>query len=124
MTYRIPLIAGVLALAIFAVVQAAPASPERRVVVVVDAAAGRDPAVLDEARAVVARAGDGAQLRIPRTSIEQLSVTHYFAAQGYDLVIGVGLDQRVAVTPVVEKFPRTTFVDARPGQVARALAER
>ena len=122
MTYRIPLIAGVLALAIFAVVQAAPASPERRVVVVVDAAAGRDPAVLDEARAVVARAGDGAQLRVPRTSIEQLSVTHYFAAQGYDLVIGVGLDQRQAVAPVAAKYRYTRFVTAEPGHVAEALA--
>jgi basic membrane lipoprotein Med (substrate-binding protein (PBP1-ABC) superfamily) len=122
MTYRFPLIAGVLALAIFAIVQAAPASPERRVVVVVDAAAGRNPAVLDEARAAVARAGGEAQLRVPRTSTEQLSVTHYFAAQGYDLVIGVGLDRRVAVTPVAEKYPRTTFVAASPGHVARALA--
>src|SRR3954468_13708211 len=103
MNSRILLIAGLLALVVSACVQAAPAAPERRVVVVVDAAAGRDPAVLDEARAAVARAGSEAQLRVPRTPTEQLSVTHYFAAQGYDLVIGVGLDQRVAVTPVAEK---------------------
>ena len=121
MTYRF-LIAGILALAIFAVAQAAPAAPERRVVVVVDAAAGRDPAVLEEARAAVARAGSEAQLRVPRTSTEQLSVTHYFAAKGYDLVVGVGLDRRVAVTPVAEKYPHTTFVSAEPGHVAPALA--
>jgi basic membrane lipoprotein Med (substrate-binding protein (PBP1-ABC) superfamily) len=121
MTYRF-LISGILALAIFAVAQAAPAAPERRVVVVVDAAAGRDPAVLEEARAAVARAGSEAQLRVPRTSTEQLSVTHYFAAKGYDLVVGVGLDRRVAVTPVAEKYPRTTFVSAEPGRVAPALA--
>jgi hypothetical protein len=89
--------------------------------VVVDAAAGRDPAVLAEARSVVARAGDGAQLRVPRTPTEQLSVTHYFAVRGYDLVIGVGLDRRVAVTPVARKFPRTHFVAAHPGEIARAL---
>jgi basic membrane lipoprotein Med (substrate-binding protein (PBP1-ABC) superfamily) len=122
MTYRL-LFAGLLAIVVFAIAQAAPAAPtERKVVVVVDAAAGRDPAVLEEARAAVARAGSEAQLRVPRTSTEQLSVTHYFAAQGYDLVIGVGLDRRVAVTPVAEKYPRTTFVSAEPGHVAPALA--
>jgi basic membrane lipoprotein Med (substrate-binding protein (PBP1-ABC) superfamily) len=122
MTLRILPIAGLLALAIFACVQAAPAASERRVVVVVDAAAGRDPAVLEEARAAVARAGSEAQLRVPRTATEQLSVTHYFAAKRYDLVVGVGLDRRVAVAPVAGKFPRTVFVSARPGHVAQALA--
>jgi basic membrane protein A and related proteins len=122
MTLRILPIAGLLALAIFACVQAAPAASERRVVVVVDAAAGRDPAVLDEARAAVARAGSEAQLRVPRTATEQLSVTHYFAAKGYDLVVGVGLDRRVSVMPVAGKYPNTVFVSARPGHVAQALA--
>jgi hypothetical protein len=102
-------------------VQVASAAPQRRVVVVVDATAGRDPAVLAEARSVVERAGDEAQLRVPRTPTEQLAVTHYFAARGYDLVIGVGLDRRVAVTPVARKFPCTHFVAARPGEIARAL---
>ena len=87
----------------------------------VDATAGRDPAALAEARAAVARAGDEAQLRVPRTPTEQLSVTHYFAVQGYDLVVGVGLDRRVAITPVARKFPHTRFLAARPGKVARAL---
>jgi hypothetical protein len=122
MTYRILPIAFLLALAIFACVQAAPAAPERRVVVVVDAAAGRDPAVLDEARAAVARAGVGAQLRVPRTATEQLSVTHLFAAKRYTLVVGVGLDERHAVAPVEAKYPRTQFVAAEPGHVAEALA--
>jgi hypothetical protein len=90
-------------------------------VVVVDAAAGRDPAVLAEARSAVARAGDQAELRVPRTPTEQLSVTHYFAVRGYDLVVGVGLDRRVAVDPVAAKFPHTRFVTAEPGQVTRAL---
>ena len=122
MTLRILPIAGLLALAIFACVQAAPAASERRVVVVVDAAAGRDPAVLDEARAAVARAGSEAQLRVPRTATEQLSVTHYFAVKRYDLVVGVGLDRRGAVAPVAARFPHTVFVSARPGRVAQALA--
>jgi len=122
MTLRLLPIAGLLALAVFAIVQAAPAASERRVVVVVDAAAGRDPAVLDEARAAVARAGSEAQLRVPRTPTEQLSVTHYFAARHYTLVIGVGLDDVHAVAPVAARYPRTRFVTAEPDHVAAALA--
>jgi basic membrane lipoprotein Med (substrate-binding protein (PBP1-ABC) superfamily) len=122
MTLRLLPIAGLLALAVFAIVQAAPAASERRVVVVVDAAAAGDPAVLDEARAAVARAGSEAQLRVPRTPTEQLSVTHYFAARHYTTVIGVGLDAPHAVTPVAAKYPHTRFVAARPGHVAQALA--
>jgi basic membrane lipoprotein Med (substrate-binding protein (PBP1-ABC) superfamily) len=124
MTVRSTIIAALLALTATGCVQVAAAAPdqERRVVVVVDAAAGRDPAVLAEARAAVRQAGDDAQLRVPRTSTEQLSVTHYFAAQGYDLVVGVGLDRSVAVTPVGDRYPDTRFVTAAPGDVARTLA--
>jgi basic membrane lipoprotein Med (substrate-binding protein (PBP1-ABC) superfamily) len=122
MTYRALFIAGLLALTIFGAVQTAPASPERRVVVVVDAAAGRDPAVLAEARAAVQRAGGEAQLRVPRTATEQLSVTHYFAARGYSLVVGVGLNHPVAITPVAARYPDTRFVTVTPGQVGPALA--
>jgi len=122
MTLRNLIVAGLLALALTGSVQAASAAPERRVVVVVDAAAGNDPAVLAEARAAVERAGGEAQLRVPRTPTEQLSVTHYFAARGYDLVVGVGLDRHVAVQPVATRFPDTRFVTAEPGQVAATLA--
>ena len=123
MTQRLLLIAGLLALIVFGGLQTASAAPERRVAVVVDAAAGADPAVLAEARVAVAAAGPEAHLRVPRTSTEQLSVTHLFAARGYRLVVGVGLDRDVAVAPVAAEFPRTRFVDAAPGQVARALAD-
>jgi basic membrane lipoprotein Med (substrate-binding protein (PBP1-ABC) superfamily) len=122
MTLRSLLLAGLLVLAVAGCVQVASATPERRVVVVVDASAGRDPAVLAEARAAVRRAGDGVQLRVPRTSTEQLSVTHYFAAQDYDMVIGVDLDRRVAVTPVAARYPDTRFVDAAPAEIASILA--
>jgi hypothetical protein len=121
MTPRSILIPGLLALAAPGCVQASAATLERRVVVVVDAAAGREPAVLAEAQAAVHRAGDGAQLRVPRTSTEQLSVTHYFAARGYDLVVGVGLDRRVAVAPVADRYPGTRFVESAPGGVASAI---
>ena len=122
MITRFLLLSGLLALTVLAAVQTAPASPERRVVVVVDAAAGRDPAVLAEARSAVRRAGGQAQLRVPRTATEQLSVTHYFAARGYSLVVGVGLDRRVAIAPVAVRFPHTGFVTAAPGEVGPALA--
>ena len=121
MTFRSLLTAGVLALAIASGVQGASAAPQRRVVVVVDASAAKDPAVLSDARAAVARAGDEAQLRVPRTPTEQLAVTHYFAAQGYTLVVGVGLDHPVAISPVAAKYPNTRFVTAQPGQVVNAL---
>ena len=121
MTSRFLPIAGLLALALLVGTQGASAAPQRRVVVVVDASAAKDPAVLSEARAAVAQAGDEARLRVPRTPTEQLSVTHYFAAQGYTLVIGVGLDHPVAISPVAAKYPNTRFVTVQPGQVAGAL---
>jgi len=121
MTPRSLIIAGLLALALLGVSQVASAAPERRVVVVVDTTAGQDPAVLAEAQAAVARSHGTVELRVTRDPTEQLSVTHYFAARGYDLVVGVGLDDRVAVTPVVRKFPHTQFVAARPGQIAQAI---
>ena len=123
MTQRFLLLAGLLALIVFGALQTASAAPERRVVVVVVAPAGVDPATLAEARAAVEAAGPEAQLRVPRTPTEQLSVTHYFAAQDYPLVVGVGLDRDVAVAPVAAEYPRTRFVAAAPGEIARALAD-
>ena len=123
MTPRSLIIAGLLALACVGVSQVASASPERRVVVVVDTTAGTDPAVLAEAEAAVKQSHGTAELRVTRTPTEQLSVTHYFAARGSRLVVGVGLDRDVAVAPVASKYPRTRFVAAEPGQVARALAD-
>ena len=49
-------------------------------------------------RAVETARGAEAELRITRTPTEQLSVTSYFAARGYD-VVGVGLDPRSPSTP-------------------------
>ena len=121
MTLRSLLIAGVLALVVASGVQGASAAPQRRVVVVVDASAAKDPAVLADARTAVTQAGDEAQLRIPRTPTEQLAVTHYFAAQGYTLVVGVGLDHPIAISPVAAKYPNTRFVTAQAGQVVGAL---
>ena len=80
-----------------------------RFVVVVDESAGRNDAAVDAAtRAVKAARGADVQLRVTRTPTEQLSVTSYFAARGYD-VIGVGLDREIAVDPVAEDYPDTRF---------------
>ncbi len=116
------LLAGLLlALAASGCVQAAAAAPEeRRVVVVVDATTTRDTAVLAEARAAVAST-DGAELRVPRTPTEQLSVTHYFAARGFD-ILGVGLSERVAVDPVSAHYAGISITAATPGTIARTLA--
>ena len=59
------------------------------------------------ADASVARGLDG-DVRVARTPTEQLSLTRYFAARGYDIV-GVGLDRRVAVDPVAARYPETRF---------------
>ena len=85
------------------VLPAAGQSPQpRRSVVVVDQSAGRDDA------AVAAAKRSGAELRITRTPTEQLSVTGYFAARGYDIV-GVHLDRAISVDPVAERYPDTRF---------------
>ena len=78
-------------------------------VVVVDESAGRDAAAVEAAtRAVTGATGAEGELRITRTPTEQLSVTRYFAARGYD-VVGVGLDRDIAVDPVAERYPDTSF---------------
>jgi hypothetical protein len=87
-------------------------------VAVLSPAVAKDPQI----RAAVSAAG--AQLRVPRTPTEQLSVTHLFAAEGATIV-GAGLDRRVAVDPVAERFPSARFVllGAHPaaGRVRAAL---
>ena len=113
---RLLLIAAVLVLGVAGfVVGAEGQSPQPpRFVVVVDQSAGRDAAAVDAAtHAVEASAGAQAELRITRTPTEQLSVTSYFAARGYDIV-GIGLDPETAVDPVAERYPdiRFSLVDA------------
>ena len=118
MTNRILLIAGLLALIVFGGLQSGfggSGAAGRRC----GGRSGRSGRAR-RGEAAVKAAGSEAQLRVPRTSTEQLSVTHYFAARGYRLVVGVGLDRDVAVAPVAAKYPRTRFVAVEPGQVARA----
>src|SRR3954470_10518743 len=101
-----------------------PAPP--RFVVVVDESSGRDAAAVAAAtRALRSARGADGELRITRTPTEQLSVTRYFAARGYD-VVGVGLYRRIAVDPVAERYPDTRFAltDARGLPAAVAAAAR
>ena len=97
-----------------------------RFVVVVDESAGRDAAAIDAATDAIgdARGADG-ELRITRTPTEQLSVTSYFAARGYDIV-GVGLNREIAVDPVADAYPETRFslTGARGLPAAVAAAAR
>jgi hypothetical protein len=108
------------------VIQAEGQSPvPPRLVVVVDESAGRDDAAVAAAtRAVTSARGADTELRITRTPTEQLSVTSYFAARGYD-VVGVSLDEDIAVEPVAERYPgvRFSLVEARslPSAVAAAV---
>ena len=51
-------------------------------------------------------------MRVVKTSSDQLGVTHMLAAKGYDKVLTVGVDRRIAITPVEKKFPHTRFVAA------------
>jgi len=107
---RLALAAGIAA--VFA--GSAIASPEdntsQRAIVVAGGAA-TNQAVLTQAH-VVADATDS-DLKIVRTNAEQLGVVHMLAARGYDTVVTIGVDQRNAITPVSEKYPRVRFVAAK-----------
>ena len=78
--------------------------------------------MIAEARAAVKAAGAEAELRIPRTTTEQLSVTHYFAAKGYDPWSASAWTARRR-DPVTARYPRTQFVAAQPGGVAGAMED-
>jgi hypothetical protein len=101
----------------------APADGRQRVAVVVDASQG-PAAVAAAQRAVSAaeRAGADVQLRLPRTSGEQLGSTRLLAAKGYDVVIGAGLAREQAVAPVAARYPQTRFALVDPAQIGPALA--
>jgi ABC-type sugar transport system substrate-binding protein len=103
MTTRfLPTLLVALALAGCAAVAGA-ASPAARVVVVADASVPHATAI-----AAQRTAGPDAELRIPRTPTEQLSVTRWFAARGYDIV-ALGLSQGTAVDPVAQRYPAVRF---------------
>jgi basic membrane lipoprotein Med (substrate-binding protein (PBP1-ABC) superfamily) len=108
---RLVVPAGI-ALALFA--GSAIASPEgdtsKRAIVVAGPAA-TDKAALQAARATADT--QHADLKVVRTTAEQLGVVHMLAARGYDTVVTVGVDRRTAIAPVAEKYPRVRFVAAK-----------
>ena len=98
--------------------------PPRRVAVVVDTPNGPDAKLLASAQQALASAEAGgaeAQLRVTHSPTEQLAVTHYLAAKGYDAIVGVGLDRTIAVDPVVARYPSTAITAAAPDELASAL---
>ena len=123
----IPALVLALLLAAGFVIQAHGQEPRSaRFVIVVDESAGRQAAAIDAAtRAVRSARGADGELRITRSPTEQLSVTLYFAARGYDIV-GVGLYREIAVDPVAERYPDTRFslTGARGLPAAVAAAAR
>ncbi len=109
MNFRMILAASLVALAAAGCAQAAAEGPKKpKVVVVLGGEAARSPALIDRARRAADRAG--AQLRVPRTSTDELGVTHLFAARGYDTIVGIDLDRHVSVDPVAERYPDVHFV--------------
>jgi hypothetical protein len=121
---RIAQLVGV-ALALFAgsAVAAATAQTERvqpEVVLVVAGEAAENPAVLARAKAATDRTG--AQLRVAHTTADQLGVTHGFAVRGYDTIVTLGVDRRIAVEPVADRFPGVRFIATDSNQLDHALS--
>jgi basic membrane lipoprotein Med (substrate-binding protein (PBP1-ABC) superfamily) len=97
----------------------------RKIAVVVDTSRGPDAALVaraGQALGAAEAAGAQGQLRVTRTATEQLSVTHYLAAKGFDVIVGVGLDRAVAVDPVTSKYPGTAIETVSPGARGAAVA--
>ena len=107
---RTTLAVAAAALAAAGCAQAAAEGPHHdKVVVVLGGEAAKSPAMIEQAQAVVDHI-DGAQLRIPQTSTEELGVTHLFAARGYDKIVAIDLDRHVSVDPVGERYPSVRFL--------------
>jgi hypothetical protein len=83
---------------------------DQKVAIVVSGRAAEQPTVVARVRAVAE--DRGAQLRVTHTTADELGVTHLLAASGYDEVITVGVDRRIAIDPVSARFPETRFVES------------
>ena len=80
-------------------------APQKTAVVIAGAAAD-DPQTIANAKAT------GQDVRVVHTTADQLGVTHMLAARRYDRVTTIGVDRRIAIAPVQERFPHTRFVAA------------
>jgi hypothetical protein len=132
MTYILPtrwialpaIVVAVLVVAGFVIQAEGQTVQPTRIAVVVDTSRGPAPGLVERAgaalRHVEAATGAEGQLRVTRTPTEQLSVTHYLAAKGYDAIVGVGLDRALAVDPVASRYPETRLTTVAPGELAAA----
>jgi hypothetical protein len=85
---------------------ASSGSQPSRVAVVMDRSVAQDPA--RRAAAVEWLQAQGAANIAPRITnspSQQLAVTAALATRGYDVIVAVGLDKRVAIDPVVDRHP-------------------
>jgi basic membrane lipoprotein Med (substrate-binding protein (PBP1-ABC) superfamily) len=84
---------------------------QEKVLVVLGGKAAQSPALIEQARDAVSRAGGAeVQLRVPRTATEELGVNHMAAASGYDTIVAVDLDRRISVDPVAQRYPHVRFI--------------
>lgn len=116
---KLAAVAGVLA--VFA--GSAIASPEpdgTRSAIVVAGSAATDRDALANAHEVAE--ATGSDLKVVRSSAEQLGVVHMLAARGYDKVVTVGVDRRTAIAPVAGKYPRVRFVAAEANGLSAAIS--
>jgi len=88
---------------------AAHSRPAPKVAVVMDASVAHDPALRAEAEAWLGRSAPAGAARIaarvPAGATQQLSVTSTLATRGYDTIVAIGLDSRVALDPVIRRYP-------------------
>jgi basic membrane lipoprotein Med (substrate-binding protein (PBP1-ABC) superfamily) len=101
-----------------AVAQTESAKPQ--VVLLVAGKAAENPQVLARAKAATDRTG--AQLRVAHTTADQLGVTHLFAARGFEKIVTVGVDRRIAIDPVADHYPGVRFVATDSNQLDHALS--
>ena len=78
-----------------------------KVAVVVAGQAAEQPSVVARARDIADERG--AQFRVVHTTADELGATHLLAAEGYDEVLTVGVDERIAIDPVAARYPNTRF---------------
>jgi hypothetical protein len=107
---RVAIRIGVAAVAFAALVSlsalASSGSQGERVAVVMDRSVAQDPARRAAAADwLQAKGAANIAPRITNSPVQQLAVTSALAVRGYDVVVAVGLDRRVAIDPVVRRFP-------------------
>jgi hypothetical protein len=103
---RIAIAAVALAALVSLSALASSGTQAERVAVVMDRSVTQDPA-RRAAAAEWLRAQGAADIapRITNSPTQQLSVTSALATRGYDVIVAVGLDKRVAIDPVVDRHP-------------------